>query len=93
MDTKQIVTTLSKKIGRESKEVNSLLEALISTIKDNSGNLDCIAIPGFGKFVTTKEDEKIVTDLTSGKRLLLPPQIILNFEPSGVLRKKISEKS
>lgn len=91
MDTKQIVTTLSKKIGRESKDINSLLEALISTIKDNSSNLDSIAVPGFGKFITIKEDEKIITDLSSGKRLLLPPQIVLNFEPSGVLRKKISE--
>ena len=60
MDTKQIVTTLSKKIGRESKDINSLLEALISTIKDNSSNLDSIAVPGFGKFITIKEDEKIM---------------------------------
>ena len=37
-----------------------------------------------------KEDEKVSTDLSTGKKILLPPQITLNFEPSIVLRKKVA---
>ncbi len=92
MDNKQIVAALSKKLSRDQKEINSLIEALATTIKEKCGNLDEIAIPGFGSFIPTKEDEKIIVDLSTGKKILLPPQITLNFKPSIVLRKKVNKK-
>lgn len=92
MDNKQIVAALSKKLSRDQKEINSLIEALATTIKEKCGNLDEIAIPGFGSFIPTKEDEKIIVDLSTGKKMLLPPQITLNFKPSIVLRKKANKK-
>lgn len=91
METKQIVATLSKKMGRDSKDINALIEGLSTIIKDKCGTLDSIAIPSFGTFVPLKEDEKIITDLSTGKRMLLPPQISLRFHPSTILRKKLTE--
>ena len=51
METKQIVATLSKKMGRDSKDINALIEGLSTIIKDKCGTLDSIAIPSFGTFV------------------------------------------
>ena len=91
MDNKQIVATLSKKMGRDPKDISALIDGLSAIIKDRCGELDTIAIPGFGSFVPLKEDEKIITDLSSGKRILLPPQISLQFQPSTKLRKTLTE--
>lgn len=93
MDNKSIVSTLSIKIGRDTKEVAALIEGLASIIKEKCGNLSEIAIPGFGTFKPIKEDEQIIVDLSSGKKILLPPQITLKFVSSIVLRKKIAPKS
>lgn len=91
MDNKQLVVTLSKKIGREPKDINALIDGLSAIIKDKCGALDSIVIPGFGAFIPIKEEEKITTDLSTGKRVLLPPQISLQFRPSTILRKKITD--
>lgn len=91
MDTKQIVATLSKKMGREPNDIIALIDGLSAIIKDKCVALDSIAIPGFGTFVPLKENEKITTDLSTGKRMLLPPQISLQFQPSTILRKKLTD--
>ena len=91
MDMKQIVATLSKKMGREPNDIIALIDGLSAIIKDKCGALDSIAIPGFGTFIPLKENEKITTDLSTGKRMLLPPQISLQFQPSTILRKKLTD--
>lgn len=91
MDNKQILASLSKKLGRETKDITVLIEGLATIIKDKCGNMDSIAIPGFGTFEPQKEEERISMDLSSGKRLLLPPEITLHFSPSTILRKKLTE--
>lgn len=89
MDNKTVVTILSRRLGRETKDINALIEGLAAIIKEKCGNMDAIAIPGFGMFEATKQEEQITTDLSSGKRLLLPPEISLRFTSSAILRKKL----
>jgi len=93
MDNKTIVSNLSQKLGRDPKEISALIDGLATIIREKCGNLSDIAIPGFGTFAPIKEDEKVITDLSTGKNILLPPQISLNFEPSIVLRKKVANRS
>ncbi len=92
MDNKGFVAALSNKLAREPKDITALIEGLAASFRENCGNMDSIAIPGFGTFEPIKEDEHISTDLSTGKRLLLPPQIVLKFSPSSLLRKKLNER-
>lgn len=52
-------------------------------------DLDSVAIPSFGTFTPVKRDEEITTDLSTGRRMLLPPQITLEFTPAAMLRKHL----
>ncbi len=90
MDNKGIVNALSKKLARDPKDITALIEGLSASFRERCGNMDTIAIPGFGTFEPIKEDERI-EDLSTGKRLLLPPQITLSFQTSAILRKKLNE--
>lgn len=91
MDNKTIVGTVAKKMGRDSRDINALIDGLAQVLKERCGELDSVAIPGFGTFEPIKEDEKIVPDLVSRKRIMMPPAITLNFKPSALLRKRINE--
>lgn len=91
MDNKTIVGAVAKKMGRESRDITALIEGLAQVLKERCGELDSVAIPGFGTFEPVKDDEKIVTDLVTHKRIMMPPVINLNFKPSSLLRKRINK--
>lgn len=91
MDNKTIVNNLAKKLGRDQRDINALIEGLAAVIKEKCGDLDAIAIPAFGTFTPWKEDEKIIADPITGKRTMYPPSITLGFKASALLRKRLTD--
>ncbi len=89
MDNKQLQDIISKKMGRSYDDVSKLMDALVTTIKERCGELDSIAIPGFGTFEAKKKSERIVVNPANGKRMLVPPKITLSFKPSALLKSKV----
>ncbi|RXI24233.1 MAG: hypothetical protein C7K11_01980 [Candidatus Amulumruptor caecigallinarius] len=53
---------------------------------------DSVALPGFGTFVTVKEDERIDRDLSTGRQVLLPPHLSMEFKGSSSLLKAINKR-
>ena len=64
--------------------------ALTQCMLDCFRNEDSVAIPGFGAFVAEKTSEHVETDPDTGKRMLYPPCVTLSYQPSVLLRKKIT---
>ena len=89
MDNKTFRKKLSERSGRSLKDLDALVGALKHLLEENALEQRSLAIPGVGTFVPVKHDEKVVTDLTTGRRMLLPPEITLEFYPGSSLRKKI----
>ena len=89
---KEMLAELAMRLGRSDTDVAALMEGFSSMLKDRCGALDTIAIPGFGKIAGEKLMEHVGTDLSTGKRVLYPPEIRLAFEPSMLLKTHIAEK-
>lgn len=89
MDTRTLCNRISDNLGFESSKTKTLLEAFVKTVNTAVLEGDSVAIPSFGTFSAIKVDEEIVTDRSTGKRMLLPPQISYIFTPAAMLRKKI----
>lgn len=89
MDNKQLQEIIAKRMGRNSGDVTKLLDAFVTIIKERCGELDSIAVPGFGTFEGKKKLERIVVNPGTGKRMLVPPKITLTFKPSTLLKSKI----
>lgn len=85
--SKSFNSELGNRIGRDKKDTDALLSALGQALRQHCGELDTVAIPAFGNFVAVKHEEKIVTDRSTGKRMLLPPEVELTFVAAGRLRK------
>lgn len=90
MDSKTFNTRLAKMLRRSPEETATLTDAFSKLMAETGSELDSVAIPGFGTFSTVKTDESVVTDAATGHRTLLPPSIRMSFQPSVVLRKKMS---
>lgn len=91
MDYKTFVSNLARKTGCNNDTAAGLVESFGMILREECGNTGRVAIPGFGSFEGIKNDEEIITDLATGKRMLLPPSIEVRFIPGGMLKKKIKE--
>lgn len=87
MNHKQFIAELASKMNTNVGDISKINETFVNVITEYLKNLDSIAIPSFGKFEALKQDEKISIDLSTGKRILLPPVINISFTPASALIK------
>ena len=90
--SKNFFNELSARIGRDRKSTQALLDGLRTALVQRCGELEAVAVPGFGTFTPEKHSEKVTRDLSTGKDVLLPPEITLEFSPASKLR-KIAERN
>lgn len=91
MDNKTLTDTLSRRLGISRETVATLIEGLGGVMGECGSELDTVAISGFGSFEPRKRSERVALHPASGKRLLIPPKIVLAFKPSPSLKQKIRE--
>ncbi len=89
MDYKQFRRRLSGLMARPVEDIDALVEGLAVVLRDSCAELDSVAIPTFGTFVPVKHKEEIVSDLSTGRKMLLPPEIKIDFQPGGLLQKRL----
>lgn len=89
MDNKKLVETLATKLGRSADDVNKLLEGLAGVLRTRCRDLDSVILPGFGTFEPRKRNERVMVNPKTGKRMLVPPKIVLGFKVSNVLKSKL----
>ena len=89
MDNKKLVETLSAKLGRSADDINKLLDGLTGVLRTRCGDLDSVIVPGFGTIEPRKRNERVMVNPKTGKRMLVPPKIVLGFKVSNVLKSKL----
>jgi len=88
-DPERFISDMTERSGLSPDNVNTLTDALSDVLCKSCLQFDTVAVPSFGRFVPIKNEETIVTDHTTGGRLLLPPELVLTFTSSSSLRKRI----
>lgn len=91
MEHKQFFSILQERLGKDKKSVDALYSGLLQIIKERSVSMDSVSIQGFGVFEPRKKLERISVNPATGKRMLIPPRIILTFKPGAVLKNRIKE--
>lgn len=89
MDHKQFRKQIAERIHRSVADVEALTEGLAIVMRESCSDLDSVAIPTFGTFTPVKHPETVVNGLSTGKRMLMPPEITLEFTPGGMFLKHL----
>lgn len=71
---------------------DNILQNFGQIISEALVNGDQVALPSFGTLETVKIDEQIVTDGATGKRVLMPPVIRVQFTSALKMIKRIKER-
>lgn len=90
MDAKNFNNRLAGSLNMTPRQTSGLTEALADILREAARTMTSVAVPSFGSFVPVKHDEQVVTDRSTGSRILLPPQITVEFQPAAMLRKKLN---
>lgn len=93
MDNKSFTSVLAKRMNRDYSSIAKLIEGFSGIVKEQCAAEGKVAIPGFGTFAGVKHDETISRDLSSGKQILLPPSIEVEFTAGSRLKKSIENKT
>lgn len=67
--------------------VNTLLSAMVETVLDGNA----VQLPNFGSFEVKKKLERIITNPSTGQRMLVPPKLTLAFKTNPTLKEKIKK--
>lgn len=89
MDNKTLVENIAARTGMSTDNVGKLCAAMADTIAQCSMDMDTVAIPSFGNFEPKKRQERISVHPATGKRLLIPPKIVMGFKPSAILKSQL----
>ena len=87
--TDNLIASISAKCGLDPMRSGEMFTALADIFKETMCENDSIALPGFGTFLTEKNDERIISDSATGTKRLVPPHIDVTFIPALKLAKSI----
>ena len=89
MDNKTLIDSISSAAGIDREKVQSIVSSFCDVLAERCIDMDSIVIPGFGQFEARKRKERLTVHPATGQRLMVPPKLVMNFKPSGVLKNKI----
>ncbi|MCM1152626.1 MAG: HU family DNA-binding protein [Muribaculum sp.] len=89
MDNRMLMDKVAQRMDTDVEKVAALTAGLCEVITDVLQESDTVAIPTFGNLEPKKRMERISVHPASGKRLLIPPKIVVGFKPSTILKSKL----
>ena len=92
MEHKELVAELQQRLGCDKEKVEGMLDGLGRVITERCSQMDTIMIQGLGAFEARKKMERISVNPSTGKRMLIPPKIVLVFKPNNAIKGRLKEK-
>ena len=89
MNNKEFIADLANRTKLGSREVTSLVSAIVSAIISELKEENTITVPGFGSLEVKKKLERVLVNPTTKQRMLIPPKMVVNFKPNTSLKSKV----
>ena len=89
MNSADLTKQLSKRLQLPKTDVEKRLDILVTIMTEELQDDKIVSILNFGNLEVTKRNERVTVHPSSGKKMLVPPKLIVKFKPAGSLNKKI----
>ena len=89
MNNKQFLTELSGKCQMSAEQAAQQIQTLIGVMENLWQNGDSVSLSGFGVLEVKKKNERVSVNPTTGVRMLVPPELVLTYKPSSILKEKL----
>lgn len=92
MNNKDLTFKLSKQMGQPLQETHDLLDKTCELLGKKFAEMNSISVKGFGTFEVKKKQERFTNHPLSGKRMLIPPKLILSFAAGKSFKVKLKQQ-
>lgn len=91
MNSSELISRLSKKLQLSKAEVTERMQDTISIISTGLLNGDSVSLGNLGTLEVKKRNERVSVNPASGKRMLIPPKLIVKYKVSSSLKEKVKD--
>lgn len=92
MNNKELINELAEESGYTKEDSQRLVKSLIDTMSEDFEKGENVTISGFGTFEVKKRMERVLVNPTTGKKMLVPPKLVLSFKPSNSIKEQLKKK-
>ena len=89
MNNKEFIAELSERLSLDQKETSLLAATLVSEMASHLEEEELLSIANFGTFEVKKKLERVVINPSTKQRMLVPPQLVINFKANTSLKDKV----
>ena len=89
MEHKDLVARLQHRLGFGRDRVEAMLEGFSHIVTERCSQMDTIMIQGLE---ARKKMERVAVNPTTGKRMLIPPKVVLVFKPNNAIKNRLKDK-
>lgn len=89
MNHSELVRQLARMVDLTATESEKKLSELISILTSELSDGKTVTIMNFGSLEVKKRNERISIHPATGKKILVPPKLVVKFKPSVALTQKI----
>ncbi len=92
MEHKELVSELQQRLHCNQEAVEGMLESFGRIVTERCSQMDVVVMQGLGTFEARKKMERISVHPTTGKRMLIPPKIVMVFKPNNAIKSRLKDK-
>ena len=89
MNNKEFIAQLSQRTGFTQADTQKLVNTIVDEMGNRFGEGDVLSVPSFGTFEVKKRLERVVVNPSTGKRMLVPPKLVLGFKPASAVKAQL----
>ena len=91
MNYVELISVLSQRLQLTKAEVGKRMDETTAIITEELVNDNVVSIVNFGNFEVKKRLERISIQPNTGKKLLVPPKLLVKYRISATFNKKLKE--
>jgi nucleoid DNA-binding protein len=91
MNYTELIVALANKLQLPKADIEKRLDETTEIITEELVKNNVVSIMNFGSFEVKQRQERISIHPNTGKKLLVPPKLIVRYKTSASLNKKLKE--
>lgn len=90
MNNKEFQALVAEKAGLTQKAAARVIETFAGALVDEITAQNSATVPGLGTFELKEKEQRVMFNPNTGKKMLIPPKIVVSFRQSPLLKTNIN---
>ena len=91
MVNREFIEGFAARMNLSAVETQRLVHALVESMTEMLESGNEVNVQGFVSFEKKKKNERVIVHPSTGKKILVPPKLVVGFKQSNVLKSQVKE--